>query len=86
MAILVLTLTGCATPARISGTIVSYETIQDPANAYLRDSIRIGQVTGGQDTNPMWTYQVDAVSFRAALERSLEQAGLYNNAELADHY
>lgn len=86
LAILALTLTGCATPARISGMVASYDTIQDPANAYLRDSIRIGQVTGGQDTNPMWTSQVDAVSFRAALEHSLQQAGLHNNTELANHY
>ncbi|MDR9390341.1 MAG: hypothetical protein RI549_08315 [Wenzhouxiangella sp.] len=79
-------LSGCATPARISGMVASYDSVEAPADAYLRDSIRVGQVTGGKETNPMWTSQVDAVSFRAALERSLEQAGLFNNSDLADHY
>ena len=35
----------------------------------------VGNVTGGKETNPMWTSQVDAQSFKGALDKSVAMAG-----------
>ena len=83
---LIALLTACASPARIAGMTASPQPSLDPNQTHLKESIRITQVSGGQETNPMWTSQVDAASFRQALEQSLRQAGLLGNAELANHY
>jgi len=83
---LIALLTACASPARISGMTAAYEPSLNPSQTHLQDSIRISQVTGGKDTNPLWTSQVDAVSFRQALEQSLRQSGLLGDSALANHY
>lgn len=72
-----LALTGCATPARtdqmtISATAVS--ALQVPQA--LRTAVAVRDVTGGQDTNPLWMSSVGSAEFERALEGSLRAAGL----------
>jgi len=43
----------------------------------LRSAISVSDVTGGRETNPMWTSQVSSDGFQRALEMSLQSAGLY---------
>jgi len=66
-------LVGCSQPARaprmevhdlMSGTV--------ERSAGLEESFTVGDVTGGAETNPLWTPQVGNDAFRAALERSLQ--------------
>ena len=68
-----VTLAGCSRPARaprmevhdlMSGTV--------ERSAGLEESFTVGDVSGGAETNPLWTPQVGNDAFRAALERSLQ--------------
>lgn len=68
---------GCATPARIEQMTVAPQggvitTVPD----VLRENVAVKDVTGGQETNPMWTSQVSSLEFERALEISLRSASL----------
>lgn len=56
------------------------------ANPKLAGAVTVGTVSGGQDTNPMWTSQVDDASFRQALTESLRNAGYLAAAPAAAPY
>lgn len=79
-------LVGCASPARIDGMVAAYQPHHQPANSFLREAIIVQQVSGGRDTNPLWTSQVDSTSFRLALERSLSSAGLLGSETLNGYW
>lgn len=68
-------LVGCATPASQQSMSVSMQDIPANLNASLKGQIAVRNVTGGKETNPMWTSQVDAQSFRGALDKSIAMAG-----------
>jgi hypothetical protein len=74
---LVLWLTGCATPAE-SVSMVARPTSGDwvTTPTPLRNNVAIRDVTGGKDTNPMWTSQVGSSEFEKAIEDSLRAAAL----------
>jgi hypothetical protein len=86
MVVLVL-LDGCATPARV-------EQMTTPASAAraatipdaLKQNIAIKDVTGGKETNPLWTSQVSSSEFEAALEASLRNAGVLQPNRQAGRY
>ena len=69
-------LAGCATPAAVEKMAVSLPITQ--TNAALKNSVGVTEVTGGRETNPMWTSQVSSDSFKRALEQSLENAGMFS--------
>lgn len=71
----VASLVGCATPASQQAMSVSMQDIPAKLNANLKDQVVVRNVTGGKETNPMWTSQVDAQSFKGALEKSIAMAG-----------
>ena len=70
----VATLAGCATSATHEAM-----TVQPRADAVvnpkLKGAIRVDAISGGKDTNPLWTSQVDDAGFKKALEDSLAIAG-----------
>lgn len=72
----VVLLSGCATPARVDQMIVSGTPSQRIAETPLRNNIAIRDVTGGQETNPMWKSNVGTNEFSQALEASLRTFGL----------
>lgn len=80
-----LLLSACA-----SNTAPEAMTVPAPAttapNPGLAGALKVGTVTGGQDTNPMWTSQVDNASFRQALTESLRNAGYLAAAPEAAPY
>jgi len=47
-------------------------------NPALKNNVAVAEVTGGKETNPMWTSQVSSDAFRRALEQSLEVAGMFS--------
>lgn len=47
----------------------------------LRNQVALGNVTGGEPTNPLWTSEIDNPEFRAALEGSLRSYGFLATGE-----
>ena len=80
----VAVLTGCATPAAVEQMAVSLPITQ--TNAALKNSVGVAEVTGGRETNPLWTSQVSSEGFKRALEQSLENAGMYSKIVAGSKY
>lgn len=70
-AIAALTLTACATASQPGAMVpeVSEATLIS-TNSKLRDSVAIGDVSGGKKTNPLWTSEVSSEDFAEALRQS----------------
>jgi len=77
---------GCATPANVSGMSATATPQQRIASTPLRNNVAVRDVTGGKDTNPLWTSQVGNSQFEQALEASLKDAGLLANGKQAGKY
>ena len=77
-------LAGCATPAAIEKMAVALPITQ--TNPALKNGVGVADVTGGKETNPMWTSQVSSDGFRRALEKSLENAGMFSNIVAGSKY
>jgi hypothetical protein len=62
----------CASPTRV-GQMASLDdpNVHVAKASSLKKAIIITEVTGGQETNPMWTSQVSNPDFQRALEHSL---------------
>lgn len=73
---LTLVLGGCASPAMTENMQVLGTLEQRTTPSVLREQIVVKDVTGGQETNPMWTSEVSSSSFHRALESSLQNVGL----------
>lgn len=83
---LIFFLTGCASSAKVESMIVSGTPEQRIQPTPLRQNISVSDVTGGRETNPMWTSQVNSGGFRAALEESLKEVGLFAMGSLGQYY
>ncbi len=69
--------TGCAGPAQVGRMVISpQEVAQYRGNTPLKDNVSINNVTGGQETNPLWTSEIGNNEFRQALEQSLRATQL----------
>ena len=66
---------GCASGARPTAMVapLKAETILSEANP-IYQAVTVGQVSGGEETNPLWTSEVSSAAFRQALEASLDVA------------
>jgi hypothetical protein len=73
-AAILLQLGGCATPATSQAMTVKPGATAT-VNPKLKGAVALGEVTGGKDTNPMWTSQVDNAGFKKALQDSLAISG-----------
>jgi hypothetical protein len=80
----VAVLAGCATPAAVEQMAVALPITQ--TNPALKNSVGVADVTGGRETNPMWTSQVSSDGFRRALEQSLENAGMLSRIAVGGKY
>lgn len=67
-------LAGCATPASHQAMTVQPSAVPT-VNAKLKSAVKVGTVSGGESTNPIWTSEVDNTAFKQALESSLAIAG-----------
>jgi hypothetical protein len=68
-------LTGCATSASQNAMSMGIGDIPVKLNPELKGNVNIRNVSGGQDTNPLWVSKVDNQGFKAALEQSLIAIG-----------
>ena len=69
---------GCATPATPVAMTVSRSDLSERTIAKSNVNFEVRNVSGGQDTNPLWTSQVDNNGFRNALTESLSKLGFSN--------
>jgi hypothetical protein len=83
---LAVLLTGCASPARIDQMTATVSPQQRVAPTPLRTNVAVRDVTGGQETNPMWKSNVGNSEFEQALEASLRDAGLLAPGKQAGKY
>lgn len=76
MLALMLSLSACAEPASQHG-MTAHPGAEElaAANPRLKKAVTVRHVSGGQETNPMWTSQVDNNGFKEALIRSLADLG-----------
>jgi len=75
LAFAVAFLSGCATSASQNAMSIGVQDVPIKLNNDLKEKIYVRNVTGGKETNPLWTSQVDNVSFKGALDQSLTIAG-----------
>jgi hypothetical protein len=73
-AAVLLNLGGCATPATSQAMTVKPGVVA-AVNPKLKGAVAVADVSGGKDTNPLWTSQVDNAGFKKALEDSLNISG-----------
>jgi hypothetical protein len=71
----VVVISGCATPASQQQMISQPNEVGAKINSALVGVVSVRNVTGGQDTNPMWVSQVGTNEFRGALTESLRAYG-----------
>lgn len=79
LAILVamLYLSGCASGAKMGnmvyqGPVIAYDTA-------LQSNVDVANVSGGEETNPAWTSEIDNNAFSGALKQSLKKQGLLSS-------
>lgn len=76
-AMLIVGLAGCASNADPSAmTIAAPSDGAKPFPAQLAHAMCVRNVTGGEETNPLWASKVNNDGFKTALASSLEMAGL----------
>jgi len=73
--VVALYLVGCATPASQQAMTIGPSDVPAKLNTNLKNSLSVTGVTGGKDTSPLWTSQVDNTGFKNALEQSLLAIG-----------
>lgn len=76
---------GCATPARVSQMTVDGQPSQRIASTKLRNNLSIKDVTGGQETNPLWKSNIGNAEFEQALEGSLRAVGFLAPRQQGTH-
>jgi hypothetical protein len=74
--LLMIGLSACASPAKVENMVLHSPAAASPADPALANGICVTSVKGGEETNPLWTSEVNDANFRAALEKSLRNSGL----------
>jgi hypothetical protein len=76
----IYSLVGCASGARYGAMIPDGPSFKPlPDNYFLKNEIALTEVTGGEETNPMWTSEVSNEEFKKALMESLRMQQLLAN-------
>ena len=81
-----ITLGGCATNANSRNMVYQPVAVAKPKNPALVNNITVMNVTGGEETNPLWLSKIDNSNFKMALEQSLQQSNLYNQTGNARYH
>ena len=67
-------LTGCASGAKMGNMV--YDGQVKPYDAALQNNVDVTNVSGGEETNPAWTSEIDNNAFAGALKQTLQKQGL----------
>lgn len=79
--LLLVVLSGCASPAVQQSMIVKPDAVATVVKADQKSKFTVEKVDGGKVTNPMWTSQVSREAFEGALKESLVVTGLAGSSE-----
>lgn len=81
IAVLVATLTGCASSAKpVNMAVHDSQARTAVYDSGLHGNIHVSEVRGGEKTNPLWTSEIDSSDFLEALRQSLENARLLGSS------
>jgi hypothetical protein len=71
----------CAEPARV-GLMATSNIMPEVvgSNKTIQNAVAVTDVSGGKETNPMWTSQVNSPEFKSALEQSLRNSVLLTDS------
>ncbi|HEY1707346.1 MAG TPA: hypothetical protein VGG10_03715 [Rhizomicrobium sp.] len=83
VAVALALLSGCATAANPGAMTVMAQAADQPFPAKLQHAMCVRTVSGGEETNPLWTSKVDNNGFKTALDGSLSGAGLLSSGSCA---
>lgn len=67
-------LSGCASGAKMGNMV--YDGPMKEFNTALESNVNVSSITGGKETNPAWTSEIDNDAFAGALKQSLRRQGL----------
>lgn len=70
----ILYLSGCASGAKMGNMV--YEGSVKAYDTALESNVDVTNVSGGKETNPAWTSEIDNDAFAGALQQSLRKQGL----------
>ena len=70
-----LSIQGCASNASHSAMSLNHNDIGTQPNQKLKSALAVRSVTGGKETNPIWTSEVDNAGFKSALSQSISVVG-----------
>ncbi len=80
--VLAVVVSACAQPARTTAMVANVSDATRIAdNNPLKNAVALQNVTGGQETSPLWTSEVSDSDFRRALELTLKQHTLLGSNE-----
>lgn len=68
---------GCASGAKMENMV--FDGDQKEYSGEIQGNTGLGDVSGGQKTNPAWTSEIDNESFSGAVKESLRLQGLYSD-------
>lgn len=72
-----LALGGCATPANVANMTSMASASEVAGNqSAVKEQVVLSNVIGGEETNPLWTSEIDNESYAKAVRDSLRLAGL----------
>lgn len=72
-------LSGCATNASVGNMVYSGRQYVEPKDTSIMNSVSVGDVAGGEETNPLWVSKINNDNFKDALKRSLADSRLLAN-------
>ncbi len=79
LAVPVILLVGCASPARSSRMTYS-PTSSLSYNSYFKNAVGIEKISGDYKNNPSWRAKISNEAFFDAVKRSLEAEGLFSDS------
>ena len=75
LSVYMISLYGCASSAKYENMAYTDSTGAE-YNKKLEKNIEVKKVQGGEETNPLWTSEIDNTAFKKAVEMSLSSQGL----------
>lgn len=69
-------LAGCASGAQVENMI--YKGDKHEYSSEIKENVMLSSVTGGEETNPVWTSEISDEAFSGAIKQSLKNEGLYS--------
>ncbi|GAB5503834.1 hypothetical protein [Pyruvatibacter sp.] len=77
-----LSLAACAAGARSTSMVAPIDaSTRAASDSVLFQSIKVNSVSGGEETNPMWTSEVSSGAFREALTSSLRSSDMLDQTD-----